>query len=53
MDGHGMSRADLPAYRQAGDHADQRVRSGNAPYSKGKTIYCVRINFLKEKNKYS
>jgi hypothetical protein len=53
MDGHGMSRADPAAYRQAGDHADQMVRSGNAPYNKGKTIYCVRINFLKEKNRFS
>ena len=34
MDGHGMSRADPPAYRQAGDHADQMVRSGNAPTTK-------------------
>jgi len=26
------------------DHADQTVRSGNAPYRNGKIIYCVCIN---------
>jgi hypothetical protein len=38
---------DPPAYRQAGDHADQPVRSGNAPYRNGKIIYYVCISLIK------
>ena len=28
------------------DHADQTVRSGNAPYRKDKIIYCVCIGLF-------